>query len=294
MRKATSLLTILATILFFAFTLSAPASADPNGPGNNGTVKVVNNGDDPMGADDRDNDPHVCQFHLYGFHFDNSSSGTWQIESWPPTGNRTVVASGTWTADGTGQWAVAGPALADGHYELDAKQTGTPGSDKNKVFWVKCNAATAPTESTPTPANNQVGAVATPTPTPTSTPANNQVGAVATPTPTPAPTVAGVQTPPNNNAVNGVQTPSNNNAVNGVQTPSNNNAVNGVQTGPNNALPGGSNQQSPNNAGGGVVNGVQSLPSTSTAGGPTIPLAALGLVMMLIGGVLLRRHDTQM
>src|SRR5258708_21781949 len=90
MRKAASLLTILATILFFAFALSAPAAADPNGPGNNGTVKVVNNGDDPIGADDRDNDPHVCQFHIYGFHFDNSSSGTWQIESWPPTGNRTV------------------------------------------------------------------------------------------------------------------------------------------------------------------------------------------------------------
>lgn len=135
MRKATSLLTIIATILFFAFALSAPVSADPNGPGNNGTVKIVNNGDDPLGADDRDNDPHVCQFHIYGFHFDKSSSGTWQIESWPPTGDRTVVASGTWTADATGQWAVAGPALADGHYELDAKQTGTPGGDKSKVFW---------------------------------------------------------------------------------------------------------------------------------------------------------------
>ena len=111
MRKAASLLTIIATILFFAFALSAPASADPNGPGNNGTVKIVNNGDDPMGADDRDNDPHVCQFHIYGFHFDKNSTGTWQIESWPPTGNGTVVAQGGWTADGTGQWAVAGPAL---------------------------------------------------------------------------------------------------------------------------------------------------------------------------------------
>ncbi len=177
MRKAASLLTILATIL---------------------------NGDDPMGADDRDNDPHVCQFHIYGFHFDNSSSGTWQIESWPPTGNRTVVASGTWTADGTGQWAVAGPALADGHYELDAKQTGTPGSDKNKVFWVKCNTTTAPSAST-----------ATPTATATTTP-SAQVGANASPTPSPS-AVAGFQSPPNGNAVNGVQTAPNTNAVNGVQ-----------------------------------------------------------------------------
>ena len=215
MRKAASLLTILATILFFAFALSAPASADPNGPGNNGTVKIVNNGDDPMGADDRDNDPHVCQFHIYGFHFDKSSSGTWQIESWPPTGNRTVVASGTWTADGTGQWAVAGPALADGHYELDAKQTGSPGGDKNKVFWVKCNAATAPSNSTPTPT--------TVTPAPAA-----QVGANASPSPSPS-AVAGFQSPPNSNGVNGVQTPSNNNAVNGVQTAPNTSAVNGVQ-----------------------------------------------------------------
>ena len=264
MRKATSLLTIIATILFFAFALSAPVSADPNGPGNNGTVKVVNNGDDPMGADDRDNDPHVCQFHIYGFHFDNGSSGTWQIESWPPTGNGTVVASGGWTADGTGQWAVAGPALADGHYELDAKQTGTPGGDKNKVFWVKCNASTSPT----TPANN----------------------AAATPTPTPAPTVAGVQTPPNsnsNNGTNGVQSPSNgNNGTNGVQTPGSNNAVNGVQTAPNmnNAVNG---VQTPPNAN--AVNGVQSLPSTSTDRGPALPIAAIGLALMGLGGALLRK-----
>src|SRR5438128_6966686 len=192
MRKAASLITILATILFFAFALSAPVSADPNGPGNNGTVKIVNDNDDPMGADDRDTDPHVCHFHIYGFHFDKNSSGSWQIESIPPTGNGSIVARGQWSADGTGQWAVAGPALADGHYELDAKQTGSPGGDKNKTFWVNCNAARAPSNSTPTP-----------------TPANQtpagQVGAGTTPTPTP--TVAGVQTPPNNNAVNGVQTP---------------------------------------------------------------------------------------
>ena len=247
MRKAASLLTILATILFFAFALSAPASADPNGPGNNGTVKIVNNGDDPMGADDRDNDPHVCQFHIYGFHFDKSSSGTWQIESWPPTGNRTVVASGTWKADGTGQWAVAGPALADGHYELDAKQTGSPGGDKNKVFWVKCNTSTSPQ----TPPNNNTGNGG-------QTPPNNNA-------------VNGVQTPPNN-ASNGGQTPSNN-AVNGVQTPPNSNAVNGVQTAPN------------TNA----VNGVQGLPSTSTNNTPAMPLAALGLALMGLGGVLLRK-----
>ena len=37
------------------------------------------------------------------------------------------------------------------------------------------------------------------------------------------------------------------------------------------------------------VAGVQGLPSTSTESAPAIPLAALGLVMMGLGGALLRR-----
>ena len=66
-----------------------------------------------------------------------------------PEQSRTIRAlahrsNGTWSADGTGQWAVAGPALADGHYRLDAKQTGTPGGDKSKVFWVKCGKCASP------------------------------------------------------------------------------------------------------------------------------------------------------
>ena len=248
MRRATSLLAILATIMFFAFAVSTPASADPNGPGNNGTVKVVNDSDDPLGADDRDNDPHVCQFHLYGFHFDNSSTGTWQIESWPPTGDRTIVASGLWAADGTGQWAVAGPTLADGHYELDAKQTApaTPGSDKNKVFWVKC----APILGTETP------------PTTTTTP------------PTGGET-AGTTTGPNGIVI---FTP-NGTAVQGFQSAP---AAVGAVT-PVVELPGGSNQTAPS-----AVNGVQSLPSTSTDSAPPIPLAALGLAMVGLGAMLLR------
>ena len=84
--------------------------------------------------------------------------------------------------------------------------------------------------------------------------------------------MAGFQSAPPN-AVNGVQTPPNSNAVNGVQTPSNNNAVNGVQTAPN----------------ANAVNGVQGLPSTSTESGPAMPLAALGVALMALGGAMLRR-----
>lgn len=144
MRKAIGLLVVLTSVLFFALALASPASADPNAPGNNGTVKVVNDGDDPIGADDADNDPHVCHFHLFGFHFDSNSTGTWKIESWPPTGDRSVVASGTWTANASGRWAVPGPSLANGHYKVFAKQNGSPGDDKHKVFWVKCPPSSGP------------------------------------------------------------------------------------------------------------------------------------------------------
>ena len=267
MRKATTLLTILASLFFYAFALSTPASADPNSPGSNGTVKVVNDNDDPLGADDRDNDPHVCKFHLYGFHFDNSSSGTWQIESWPPTGNRTVVASGTWTADGTGQWAVAGPTLADGHYELDAKQTlpTTPGSDKNKVFWVSCGTTGATGATGPTGPTGSTGTTGTTETGGTTTGPNGIV--IFTPG---GSAVAGFQSAP----------------ANGVGAVS-----------PIVELPGGSSQQSPNGAVNGVqtspVAGVQGLPSTSTGGAPTIPLAGLGIALMGLGGMLLRRRDTR-
>jgi hypothetical protein len=249
MRKATGLLMILASLVFCAYALSTPAAADPNSPGNNGTVKVVNDNDDAIGADDRDNDPHVCKFHMYGFHFDNNASGTWQIESWPPTGTRIVVASGTWTADGTGQWAVPGPALADGHYELDARQTtpAPPGSDKNKVFWVKCATSSGTGTSTGTTSGTSTG---TNSGTSTTTTTGNAV--------------AGFQAPPSNGV--GTVSPI-------VQVPGNT-AVNGVQSAP-------------------TVAGVQALPSTSTNSGPAIPLAALGIALMAIGGAILRRGSTR-
>jgi pimeloyl-ACP methyl ester carboxylesterase len=58
MRKATGLLMILASLFFYAFALGTPASADPDSPGNNGTVKIVNDQGD--GQDDPDNDPQAA------------------------------------------------------------------------------------------------------------------------------------------------------------------------------------------------------------------------------------------
>ena len=263
MRKATRLFLTLASVLLLAVAMSATASADPNGPGNNGTVKIVNNGDDPITADDRDNDPHVCSFHIYGFHFDDGSSGTWRIDRWAPTGSGTA-ATGTWQADGTGQFHVPGPALADGHYKLFVKQTSpsTPGGDKQKVFWVRCPATQGAPGTQGSQAGQQPSPSATAAPTTTSPAATGGVagnGSAATPTPT----QLGVQ---QNNSLPGGSTQTNTGPMTG-------------QGGP--AL-------APSGTNGTNVAGVETLPSTSTgsAGG----LAALGVLFMAGGALLLRRR----
>src|SRR5579859_7723768 len=280
MRKATTLLTILASLFFFAFALSAPASADPNGPGNNGTVKIVNEQGDAQ--NDPDNDPHVCLFHIYGFNFDNSSSGTWHIEAWAPGGGPLTAtqSDGTWKADGTGKFTARPETqpLPDGHYKLFVKQTQptTPGGDKQKVFWVKCSAGA--TGGTGENGGNGSGG--------NGPGGNGGTGA-------------------GGNTENGGTTTGPNGIV--IFTPGNSGSsgvVRGFESAPGSGvgavspiveLPGGSNQQSPNGAVNGVetspVAGVQSLPSTSTNGGPALPLALLGLAMLGLGGAMLRRES---
>ena len=138
MRKASVLSAFLCglSLLFLAAT---PASADPNAPGNNGTIKIHESPGEREPA--MANDPHVCLFHVHGFKFDNNSTGEAWIESWPPTGNRSQVWHGTWSAGNSGEWRTADIRLADGHYKAYAKQMNepTPGGDKQKVFWVECD-----------------------------------------------------------------------------------------------------------------------------------------------------------
>ncbi len=103
--------------------------------GNNGDVKIH---DTATAVQDNRNEPHVCSFYIDGFKFDKASSGTWRIEKWAPSGSG-IVASGTWgPADANGNWHSVSMTLADGHYKLFFKQTGTPGGEKQKVFWVDC------------------------------------------------------------------------------------------------------------------------------------------------------------
>lgn len=149
MRKAAGYVAFVAGVcLILASAGATPASADPNSPGNNGTIKIHESPGEREPA--MANDPHVCLFHIHGFKFDNNSTGEAWIESWPPTGNRSEVWRGAWSAGNTGEWRTADIQLAKGHYKAYAKQMNeaTPGGDKQKVFWVECGGTSGATGAT--------------------------------------------------------------------------------------------------------------------------------------------------
>jgi hypothetical protein len=146
--------------------------------GDNGTVKIHNS---TTPVTDPRNEPHVCVFYLDAFGFDPGQSVSWQIKSWPPTGDRAVVASGALALDSNGDGHTGDMTLQNGHYKLFWNFAGQHGFAKQKVFWVAC-AAPTPTP-TPTPTGSP-----TPTPTPTGSP-------TPTPSPTPTSTVSPSPTP---------------------------------------------------------------------------------------------------
>ena len=123
-----------------AFALSASvALASP--PGNNGTVKIHD------GATDTEpvikNEPHVCTFHLHFFFADPWQSGSWWIQSWPPTGDGSLVKSGSYNTEGDGEdrWPASGDwALPIGHYKL-FWEGDEDNLIKHKTFWTTCNPA---------------------------------------------------------------------------------------------------------------------------------------------------------
>jgi hypothetical protein len=301
MRKLLAVVSLIASLLFFATALATPASADPNSPGNNGTVKIH---DADTAVDDMRNEPHVCRFYVDGFKFDDHSSGQWWIESWPPTGDRTEVRRATWTADAKGDWHSAIQTLPDGHYKLYAKQQNAPapGGDKQKVFWVECPPANGGATATPTPGGSQnngeqgngnagnsntgngntgngTGGTGSTGSTGNGNGGNGNGGANGSASASPSPRVAGFQ---ENNGGSGSVSPivelpggSQQSAPN-----SENGAVRGTESAPAAAL------------GGAAVAGVQSLPSTST-GGPAIPLAGIGFALAALGGALLRRSGAR-
>jgi hypothetical protein len=146
---------------------STTASAGPNPPGNNGTVKI-----DGVEFDNApDNEPHVgCTFQVDFYGFDQGDlNADVTFEAHPPTGPVQVLltdtvfigeddnsgggseagldASETYTLDFTG----IEPHPQQGfHVKLTVNADGSQGADvKHKVFWVS---GCAPTPSpTPTP-----------------------------------------------------------------------------------------------------------------------------------------------
>jgi hypothetical protein len=168
----------------------APAAVN----GDNGTVKIHNSS---TPVTDRRNEPHVCVFYLDAFGFDPGQSVSWQIKSWPPTGDRAVVDQGTLTLDSAGDGRTSDQALPNGHYKLFWTFAGEHGAAKQKVFWVSCPSSTpTPTPTPPSPTPTPTCTCATPTPTSTSSsPAPGVTPSSPGPAPSPTSSIAPAPAP---------------------------------------------------------------------------------------------------
>lgn len=151
---------------------ASPATATDN---NMGTIKVH---DGPSADPPQRNQPHVdCEFWIEGFNMADSS-GRIEIRSWPPTGDKSLVLTTSWTgtpeADGKGHHFLVGPlTLAAGHYRVEAfSATGHPGNPghfaKAKMFWVEPCVPTPPPP--PTTTNPPPTGTLPPPPPPTTNP----------------------------------------------------------------------------------------------------------------------------
>ncbi|WP_205826136.1 hypothetical protein [Microbispora catharanthi] len=182
---------MLAVAALGALAISTTASAGAvqrTAPGDNGDVKI-HKWTTP--EDDQRDEPHVCVFYLVGFNFDAAEQVSWEIKSWPPTGDKTTVKSGTLVLDHSGHGRTVDMTLPSGHYKLFWTFAGKKGAPKQKVFWVECESTPSPTPTpTATPSQTPTPTV-TPsqTPTPSRTPTTSQTPTVS-PTPTPTPTAS--------------------------------------------------------------------------------------------------------
>lgn len=164
------------TLAFAAPSAGAQPTAQPTGHGKAGKTPAARNGDNgtvkihrsTTSVTDPRNEPHVCVFYLDAFGFDPAQSVTWQIQSWPPTGDRTVVDQGALALDSNGDGRTSDQTLPNGHYKLFWNFAGEHGAAKHKVFWVSCPAATSP-PTTPPPTTPPPSPTPTPSPTSTST-----------------------------------------------------------------------------------------------------------------------------
>jgi len=107
----------------------------PNGA--NGTVKI-HDWPEHKNSSEMANDPKVCQFEIHGFNFDAGESEGWWIQAhkWGNGDRSKAVLSGSYTANGDGDWTSGPHSLADGHYKLFVEME--HGTLKHKVFKVDC------------------------------------------------------------------------------------------------------------------------------------------------------------
>ena len=192
---------------------SQPALAASGGDTNRGDVWVDTVGAPP--GPGHEMDPHLpcADINLWGDKLADPS-GTYTIDSWPPSGSQTQAYSSSWSYSGSGdqvisvidvqtlianaQAAGAAPVNKNGfHFKLEFSQD----PQKHKTFWVACTGSsgggggaggTPPPSATPTPTGGGAGGATptpspagTPTPSATPTPTSGIGGVTATPTPTP-------------------------------------------------------------------------------------------------------------
>jgi hypothetical protein len=197
----TALVTAGMTLAFGAPAAGARPVAAPPGHGkapaavngDNGTVKIHNSS---TPVTDRRNEPHVCVFYLDAFGFDPGQSVSWQIKSWPPTGDRAVVDQGTLTLDSAGDGRTSDQALPNGHYKLFWTFTGEHGAAKQKVFWVSCPSSTPTPTPTLTSSPTPTPTCTCPTPGPTSSsPAPGVTPSTSAPAPSPTSSIAPAPAP---------------------------------------------------------------------------------------------------
>lgn len=157
-RTAAQIATAAAAVALTGGAFTLPALADPPqghpqgqtgdgagqpAPGNKGTVKVHEVG---TPDDDRRNEPKLCEFRIVGFGFPDDAH--LEVSIVGHGGPNAGPGSFTSTVDQrqlspAGDWAIPGPALADGMYKLAVENTTAPGGAKQKVFKVDCPAEPA-------------------------------------------------------------------------------------------------------------------------------------------------------
>jgi hypothetical protein len=183
-------------------------SSNHNGAGDNNRGDVwTDNVAQPSGPG-HEQDPHLTctDINLWAAGM-GDSSGSYAIDSWPPSGNQAVVYNSTWLYNraqtdpqvisvidvqklvASARAAGAAPQNKQGyHFKLDLTQD----PQKHKTFWVNCETPTS--GGSPTPGHS-----ASPTPGHSASPTPSN-GASATPSngtsPTPTAGVQGVSTTP--------------------------------------------------------------------------------------------------